>query len=31
MLWPADSSWVARMIEDRVQAASFARPVTLDA
>lgn len=31
VLWPADSSWVARMIEDRVQAAYFDRPVTLDA
>lgn len=31
VLWPADSSWVARMIEDRVQAAFFDRPVTLDA
>jgi hypothetical protein len=31
VLWPTDSSWVARMIEDRVQAAYFDRPVTLDA
>jgi len=30
VLWPTDSSWVARMIEDRVQAAYFDRPVTLD-
>ncbi|MGM7669914.1 hypothetical protein [Microbacterium sp. A93] len=31
VLWPADSSWLYRMIEDRVQAAFFGRPVTLDA
>lgn len=31
VFWPTDSSWWARMIEDRVQAAYFDRPVTLDA
>lgn len=30
VLWPTDPAWVFRMIEDRVQAAFFDRPVTLD-
>jgi hypothetical protein len=29
LLWPADPAWVLRVLEDRVQAAYFGRPVTL--
>lgn len=30
VLWPAEPAWVLRLVEDRVQAAYFGRPVTLD-